>query len=70
MISLFEISLEKLEVNFARGDSISSRHQRVGVSFKPAVNVYAFFRRLRRIKTAASGLKFSGNNTERLAAAR
>lgn len=67
MISLFEISPEKLEVNFARGDSISSRHQRVGVSFKPAVNVYAFFR---RIKTAASGLKFSGNNTERLAAAR
>lgn len=53
MISLFEISLEKLEANFARGNSISSRQQRV--SFKPAVNIYAFSRRLHRIKTAASG---------------
>lgn len=68
MISLFEISLEKLEANFAHGDSISNRQQRV--SFEPTVNVYAFSPRLRRIKTAASGLKFSGNNTERLAAAR
>lgn len=79
MISLFEVALEELEANFhippvsthrpfrlADGFHLQPRKgwgERRRLFLKRTANVYAFSRGLRRGKTAASGLEFTGNNT-------